>query len=736
MLPLSHHNNLPWLIALITISSFFTTSLTAQTIHKLPPGQPEQDACTALRLCGTSFYTPYSYSGKGKKSDLTSTPCYPTDGGGEQDVVWLRLDIDKDGKLEFKIMPVNPYDDYDFAVLKTTACDSLTPDSVVRCNFNNNLPGSNPNGVIGLSTSSTLPFVEMGSLGNSFCQAIDAKAGETYLVMINNFGNYANPNSASAGFKIDFTGSTTTFNKPDPPVLSSIDMPCQNITSITVNVSDEVLCNSIAADGSDFSVDAPVAITSAAGINCSGSTGYTNKVVLTFSSALPAGSYTLGAKTGTDGNTLVNLCGIALALPSAGIPFTIAASGKKTTVNEAICYSQLPYVWNGITLTKGGNDVAEYTTSSAGGCDSTTVLNLTVSTPADSISSAITICAGQSYALPWDSTVTTAGTFIHTYTNTAGCDSLVAQVTISVHTMPQINTTTGFCKDSSVVLSAGEGFTAYQWSTGATQASIVVKEQGFFTVIVKDTTGCTVTDTFNVQAYPVPTAAFNRQMALCDTISLIADAGNSFTSYLWSDGSTAQTIRVSSAGKYWVTITDQYSCRATDTVTVFSYSSPSGFLVPEIIKCFYDDAVVTPSHPFMQYNWSNGNMGKQVEVHDPGIYWLDATDAHGCTGRDSVVVTDSACKIYVYIPTAFTPNADGKNDIFKPIVAGKLTHYFFTVYDRWGKQVFKTKDVSLGWNGNASGLQQPAGTYIWICEYQLTGQEAAHSDKGTITLIR
>src|SRR6476660_2640258 len=103
MQPFSNHNNLPWLIVLIIISSFFTTRLTAQTLHKLPPNQPEQDACKALQLCGASFYTPYSYSAKGRKSDLTSTPCYPTNGGGEQDVVWLRRDIDKDGIIEFKI---------------------------------------------------------------------------------------------------------------------------------------------------------------------------------------------------------------------------------------------------------------------------------------------------------------------------------------------------------------------------------------------------------------------------------------------------------------------------------------------------------------------------------------------------------------------------------------------------------------------------------------------------------
>lgn len=128
---------------IITIISYFLiNSLAAQTYHLLPPNQPEQDACNALRLCGTSFFTPYSYTGVGTKPDLTSTPCAPSNGGGEVNAVWLRLNIDQDGIVVFKIVPEDPGDDYDFAVLKTTdgSCDNLSPDDVVRCNFNNNLP--------------------------------------------------------------------------------------------------------------------------------------------------------------------------------------------------------------------------------------------------------------------------------------------------------------------------------------------------------------------------------------------------------------------------------------------------------------------------------------------------------------------------------------------------------------------------------------------------------------------
>jgi len=64
--------------------------------------------------------------------------------------------------------------------------------------------------------------------------------------------------------------------------------------------------------------------------------------------------------------------------------------------------------------------------------------------------------------------------------------------------------------------------------------------------------------------------------------------------------------------------------------------------------------------------------------------------------------------------TAFTPNSDGRNDIFKPIMAGMQRLDMFAVYNRWGQQVFSTKVPEKGWDGRVSGVVQASGTYIWI----------------------
>src|ERR1700761_7585345 len=172
----------------------------------LPPNQPEQTACNAIPLCGGKFFNPYSYQGTGPGVDLRATPCVPD--SAETNTMWMRVTIANAGKLSFSIIPVDPLDDYDFAVLNitTTPCDSLTPGSVVRCNYNNDLPGTNITGTVGLADTATQPYVQAGITGWPFAQSIDAAAGETFLILVNNYGHDAAP-GPSHGFTIDFTSS-------------------------------------------------------------------------------------------------------------------------------------------------------------------------------------------------------------------------------------------------------------------------------------------------------------------------------------------------------------------------------------------------------------------------------------------------------------------------------------------------------------------------------------------------
>jgi gliding motility-associated-like protein len=87
------------------------------------------------------------------------------------------------------------------------------------------------------------------------------------------------------------------------------------------------------------------------------------------------------------------------------------------------------------------------------------------------------------------------------------------------------------------------------------------------------------------------------------------------------------------------------------------------------------------------------------------------------------------------VPTAFTPNGDGLNDLFKPILSGNITRFNFSIYNRWGEKVFETQSPGQGWTGKLNGVPVANGVFIWYCQYQLAGQ-AAKIKKGTVMLIR
>jgi gliding motility-associated-like protein len=305
----------------LVLSCILHTAVQAQL---LPPNQPEQDACNALQLCGNSFHTPYGYQGIGLVSDLTNTPCNV--GGlqtGEDKSMWLKLVVVGAGDIVFTITPVQPLDDYDFAILNTTNvnCNNLSSSNVIRCNFNSNIaPGTN--GIIGLNLTSTITSVPAGSVGNNFLQKITAAAGDEYLIMINNFGFTG---GASSGFTIDFTGSTAIFQNTQTPHFDQLQTgtACSYRQGVTVHLNTPILCSSIAANGSDFQLSNGGIVSAAVGVNCSGAAGYTQDVTVTFSPALAPGTYTIKPKIGTDGNTLLNLCNLSTPLTDS-LTFTVA----------------------------------------------------------------------------------------------------------------------------------------------------------------------------------------------------------------------------------------------------------------------------------------------------------------------------------------------------------------------------------------------------------------------------
>jgi gliding motility-associated-like protein len=120
-------------------------------------------------------------------------------------------------------------------------------------------------------------------------------------------------------------------------------------------------------------------------------------------------------------------------------------------------------------------------------------------------------------------------------------------------------------------------------------------------------------------------------------------------------------------------------------------------------------------------------------THDE-TFVLTVKDEIGCKATDTVIIKVLNGPTF-YVPTAFTPNGDGLNDIFRPTSIGIANLEYFRVFNRYGELVYETHDIGKGWDGNYKGLKQPLGNYVWsIRGTDRTGK--LKFMKGNVVLIR
>jgi gliding motility-associated-like protein len=120
-------------------------------------------------------------------------------------------------------------------------------------------------------------------------------------------------------------------------------------------------------------------------------------------------------------------------------------------------------------------------------------------------------------------------------------------------------------------------------------------------------------------------------------------------------------------------------------------------------------------------------------LNNDQVFTVKFTNEEGCVTYDDVKV-----KVYigpeVYVPTAFTPNNDGNNDVLKVLPVG-CTLKYFRIFNRWGQQMFSTVIPSVSWDGTANGVAQQPGTYVWMLQAQ-DQKGKMMMKKGTLVLIR
>ncbi|MBK7432452.1 MAG: gliding motility-associated C-terminal domain-containing protein [Chitinophagaceae bacterium] len=202
--------------------------------------------------------------------------------------------------------------------------------------------------------------------------------------------------------------------------------------------------------------------------------------------------------------------------------------------------------------------------------------------------------------------------------------------------------------------------------------------------------------------------------------------------YLWNNDSLTNRITSSGAGTYWLQI-EQNGCSIRDSVNIALLPPPVVNIGPDTSLCKFQSVTLDAAQAFGDsYLWSTGETAPSIQVRDIGTYHVKVT-RNGCIASDTLSVGWGDCSIF--IPSAFTPNGDGKNDQFGLLNGTTLKNFFFEVFDKWGQPMFITKDVSEKWDGTHKKARMPNGTYVWILHYVNLKNERKFLN-GTVMLIR
>ena len=159
--------------------------------------------------------------------------------------------------------------------------------------------------------------------------------------------------------------------------------------------------------------------------------------------------------------------------------------------------------------------------------------------------------------------------------------------------------------------------------------------------------------------------------------------------------------------------------------------------------CIGETMQLKVSMPNAIYTWQDGSHSSTYKVTQAGTYWVRAYFAdYNITTYDTINVMYKDCdtteKIVpdIYIPNSFTPNGDGKNDLFKVVSLYEFSEFKLTIFNRWGDMVFESEDINKGWDGTYKGKFVTYGVYV----YQLTAtiKDTGEQRKitGRVTVVR
>lgn len=307
------------------------------------------------------------------------------------------------------------------------------------------------------------------------------------------------------------------------------------------------------------------------------------------------------------------------------------------------------------------------------------------------------------------------------------------------------------CRDTSFLLNAGSGFISYLWQDASTDSTLFVNTPGTYLVTAQNLCGAQLKDTIQfTKSTVIPFSVQPLSVEVCkgDSVQFIAKGGNV---YSWSPANTFNNSSSSNpkavinrSQNFNVSISDTVCFRDTTIIIPVNALPPALITVSKSndVNCGNDSATLM-ANGGMSYTWTPDlyiakNLGNRITVKplQSTTYFVQGKDATGCAGQDSVTVIFSKTGDQkLYMPTAFTPNGDGLNDVFKPTFIGPSAKYDFRIFNRWGQLVFRSTTPGEGWDGNFRGVPQKNDVYVFYITAE-GGCNGKFEQKGTFALIR
>ncbi|MEZ5013465.1 MAG: T9SS type B sorting domain-containing protein [Chitinophagales bacterium] len=236
----------------------------------------------------------------------------------------------------------------------------------------------------------------------------------------------------------------------------------------------------------------------------------------------------------------------------------------------------------------------------------------------------------------------------------------------------------------------------------------------------------TITRDVTVEVPPAPIANAGPDQSLCpeDTVVLFGSGGVTYSwsppSYLSATDTANPFVENPLTDMYYQLIVyDANGCADTDDVAVFLYDLPD-------IEAGEDQYMASGGFAALHasggvsYEWVPADYLNNAFISNPTAYpedtmtyYVYGTDANGCMNFDSVTIF-VLDQTHVASPTAFTPNGDGLNDTYHPILIGIGQITGFEIYSRWGDLLYQTADPARGWDGSFRDLPQEVGNYVVV----------------------